>query len=105
MKTAFHIAGVLLASLCFLSSAMAHIAISYPPSQGGPWSKNPVKEVHAWIGYKGKKFPCGNVLLLHSRPCKVAVMTVPFTHPSVAMPSLLCSVVNRRLQNGPSNRL
>ncbi|KAF9577106.1 hypothetical protein BGW38_007897, partial [Lunasporangiospora selenospora] len=25
----------------------------------GPWSKNPSDDVHAWIGYHGKKFPCG----------------------------------------------
>ncbi|KAF9939432.1 hypothetical protein BGZ65_010486 [Modicella reniformis] len=38
---------------------MAHIAMSNPPGQAGPWSDDPSGEVHAWIGYKGKKFPCG----------------------------------------------
>ncbi|KAF9332094.1 hypothetical protein BG006_005042 [Podila minutissima] len=35
------------------------MTISNPPAQGGPWSKNPTDQVHAWIGFKGKKFPCG----------------------------------------------
>jgi hypothetical protein len=41
------------------SFAQAHIAISNPLAQAGPWSKNPDKNVHSWLGYKGKKFPCG----------------------------------------------
>ncbi|KAI1319855.1 hypothetical protein EDD11_002849 [Mortierella claussenii] len=43
----------------FLSTSSAHIAISNPPAQAGPWTKNPSNAVHAWIGYQGKKFPCG----------------------------------------------
>ncbi|KAF8933832.1 hypothetical protein BGZ58_006088 [Dissophora ornata] len=35
------------------------MAISNPPAQAGPWSNNPSNAVHAWIGYKGKTFPCG----------------------------------------------
>ncbi|KAI1314565.1 hypothetical protein EDD11_001994 [Mortierella claussenii] len=35
------------------------MAMSNPPGQAGPWSQNPSFDVHAWIGYKGKKFPCG----------------------------------------------
>jgi hypothetical protein len=35
------------------------MAMSNPPAQAGPWSKNPSSNVHAWIGYEGKKFPCG----------------------------------------------
>ncbi|KAI1310540.1 hypothetical protein EDD11_003712 [Mortierella claussenii] len=35
------------------------MAMSNPPGQAGPWSKNPESNVHAWIGYEGKKFPCG----------------------------------------------
>ncbi|KAK3805470.1 MAG: hypothetical protein J3R72DRAFT_350409, partial [Linnemannia gamsii] len=37
----------------------AHMAISNPPAQAGPWSNNPSNDVHAWIGYNGKNFPCG----------------------------------------------
>ncbi|KAF8924861.1 hypothetical protein EDD21DRAFT_408923 [Dissophora ornata] len=59
MKTTFLISSVLLATLSVLSSTSAHIAISNPPAQAGPWSKNPSNAVHAWIGYRGKKFPCG----------------------------------------------
>ncbi|KAG0245115.1 hypothetical protein B0O80DRAFT_426830 [Mortierella sp. GBAus27b] len=44
-------------ALC--SFAQAHIAISNPLAQAGPWSKNPDMNVHSWLGYKGKKFPCG----------------------------------------------
>ncbi|ORZ28978.1 hypothetical protein BCR41DRAFT_391392 [Lobosporangium transversale] len=33
--------------------------MSNPPGQAGPWSDNPSYEVHAWIGFKGKTFPCG----------------------------------------------
>ncbi|KAG0015823.1 hypothetical protein BGZ80_009615 [Entomortierella chlamydospora] len=42
-----------------LSTTSAHMAISNPPAQAGPWSQNPSSDVHAWIGYHGKKFPCG----------------------------------------------
>ncbi|KAF8985066.1 hypothetical protein BGZ46_006028 [Entomortierella lignicola] len=35
------------------------MAISNPPAQAGPWTQNPSSNVHAWIGYQGKKFPCG----------------------------------------------
>jgi len=49
----------ILATLAVLSSTSAHIAISNPPGQAGPWSANPSDAVHAWIGYHGKKFPCG----------------------------------------------
>ncbi|KAF9431198.1 hypothetical protein BGZ94_006879 [Podila epigama] len=42
-----------------LGPTSAHIAISNPRAQAGPWTKNPSNLVHAWIGYKGKKFPCG----------------------------------------------
>ncbi|KAG0200273.1 hypothetical protein BGX28_006638 [Mortierella sp. GBA30] len=43
----------------FLSTTSAHMAMSNPPGQAGPWSKNPESNVHAWIGYEGKTFPCG----------------------------------------------
>ncbi|KAG0349164.1 hypothetical protein BG004_001220 [Podila humilis] len=33
--------------------------MSNPPAQAGPWSKNPSGQVHTWIGFQGKKFPCG----------------------------------------------
>ncbi|KAG0045662.1 hypothetical protein BGZ83_009109 [Gryganskiella cystojenkinii] len=42
-----------------LTPTSAHMAISNPPAQAGPWSKNPSGAVHAWIGYQGKKYPCG----------------------------------------------
>ncbi|KAF9114645.1 hypothetical protein BGX27_010222 [Mortierella sp. AM989] len=42
-----------------ISTVSAHMAISNPPAQAGPWSRNPSYDVHAWIGFKGKKFPCG----------------------------------------------
>ncbi|KAG0359531.1 hypothetical protein BGZ54_009921, partial [Gamsiella multidivaricata] len=45
--------------LSLLDTSSAHIAISNPPAQAGPWSKNPSGAVHAWIGFEGKKFPCG----------------------------------------------
>ncbi|KAF9370950.1 hypothetical protein BGX21_005339, partial [Mortierella sp. AD011] len=59
MKATTLISTALFAALSVLSSTSAHIAISNPPGQAGPWSKNPSNAVHAWIGYKGKKFPCG----------------------------------------------
>ncbi|KAF9434024.1 hypothetical protein BGZ76_008669 [Entomortierella beljakovae] len=43
----------------FISSTSAHLAISNPPAQAGPWTDDLTNEVHAWIGYHGKKFPCG----------------------------------------------
>ncbi|KAF8930210.1 hypothetical protein EDD21DRAFT_443698 [Dissophora ornata] len=45
--------------LSLLTPSSAHMAISNPPAQAGPWTKNPSNAVHAWIGYQGKKFPCG----------------------------------------------
>ncbi|KAF9431347.1 hypothetical protein BGZ76_000425 [Entomortierella beljakovae] len=45
--------------LFILSTVSAHMAISNPPAQGGPWTKNPAYDVHAWIGFRGKPFPCG----------------------------------------------
>ena len=59
MKSTTVIGSVLLATLSLLSTSSAHMAISNPPAQAGPWSKNPSGAVHAWIGYEGKKFPCG----------------------------------------------
>ncbi|KAG0085950.1 hypothetical protein BGZ93_004196 [Podila epicladia] len=56
-STTLMVATTLLAS--FFSTSSAHLTISNPPAQGGPWSKNPTGQVHAWIGFKGKKFPCG----------------------------------------------
>ncbi|KAG0270433.1 hypothetical protein DFQ27_006645 [Actinomortierella ambigua] len=41
------------------SSTSGHIAISYPRAQGGPWTSQHAKGVHAWIGFQGKKYPCG----------------------------------------------
>ncbi|KAF9945926.1 hypothetical protein BGZ72_000846 [Mortierella alpina] len=35
------------------------MAMKHPPGQAGPWSKDPRNDVHAFIGYKGKRFPCG----------------------------------------------
>ncbi|KAF9583773.1 hypothetical protein BGW38_008585 [Lunasporangiospora selenospora] len=49
---------MLVASLSILS-ASAHIGISFPRAQAGPWTKDLTNTVHAWIGFKGKKFPCG----------------------------------------------
>ncbi|KAF8924048.1 hypothetical protein EDD21DRAFT_448473 [Dissophora ornata] len=43
----------------FLSTTSAHMAMSNPPGQAGPWSQDPESDVHAWIGYNGKTFPCG----------------------------------------------
>jgi len=45
--------------LSLLTPSSAHMAISNPPAQAGPWSSHPSSDVHAWIGYNGKKFPCG----------------------------------------------
>ncbi|KAF9318431.1 hypothetical protein BG003_011255 [Podila horticola] len=59
MKTPTLAFSAIAAALAFLSSTSAHMAISNPPAQAGPWSKNPSNAVHAWIGYEGKKFPCG----------------------------------------------
>ncbi|KAF9551590.1 hypothetical protein EC957_006483 [Mortierella hygrophila] len=59
MKTTLFASAVLASALSLLSSTSAHIAISNPPGQAGPWSKNPSNNVHAWIGYQGKTFPCG----------------------------------------------
>ncbi|KAF9196980.1 hypothetical protein BGZ49_002647 [Haplosporangium sp. Z 27] len=62
MKTATFIGSALVAATTLLSlitPTSAHIAISNPPGQAGPWSKNPDNNVHAWIGYHGKKYPCG----------------------------------------------
>ncbi|KAF9343645.1 hypothetical protein BGX26_005414 [Mortierella sp. AD094] len=59
MKATTLISTALFATLSILSSTSAHIAISNPPAQAGPWTKNPSNNVHAWIGYEGKKFPCG----------------------------------------------
>ncbi|KAF9906890.1 hypothetical protein EC991_011453 [Linnemannia zychae] len=59
MKTTLFASAVLATALSLLSSTSAHIAISNPPAQAGPWTKNPSSAVHAWIGYQGKKFPCG----------------------------------------------
>ncbi|KAF9426542.1 hypothetical protein BGZ76_002707 [Entomortierella beljakovae] len=42
-----------------LTPTSAHMAMSNPPGQGGPWSTDYSSNVHAWIGYEGKKFPCG----------------------------------------------
>ncbi|KAG9321337.1 hypothetical protein KVV02_001115 [Mortierella alpina] len=47
------------ALLSHLLTTSAHIAMSNPPGQAGPWSDNPRSDVHAWIGYNGKTFPCG----------------------------------------------
>ncbi|KAG0301523.1 hypothetical protein BGZ98_008274 [Dissophora globulifera] len=35
------------------------MGMSNPLGQAGPWSKNPDKLVHSWIGFQGKPFPCG----------------------------------------------
>ncbi|KAF8926170.1 hypothetical protein EDD21DRAFT_327920 [Dissophora ornata] len=62
MKTSSMISNVLVATTALLSLLVptsAHMAMSNPPGQAGPWSKNPVNTVHAWIGYEGKPFPCG----------------------------------------------
>ena len=63
MKIATFTSSILLTASTLLSMASAHIAISNPPAQAGPWTKNPSDDVHAWIGFNGKKFPCGNVPL------------------------------------------
>ncbi|KAF9097148.1 hypothetical protein BGX29_008201 [Mortierella sp. GBA35] len=59
MKTTLFSSAVLASALSLLSSTSAHIAISNPPGQAGPWTENPSNTVHAWIGYEGKPFPCG----------------------------------------------
>ncbi|KAF9356431.1 hypothetical protein BGX26_005295 [Mortierella sp. AD094] len=59
MKATTLISTALFAALSILSSTSAHMAISNPRAQAGPWTKNPSNKVHAWIGYEGKKFPCG----------------------------------------------
>ncbi|KAF9106071.1 hypothetical protein BGX27_009338 [Mortierella sp. AM989] len=62
MKASTLISSVLVATTTLFSlmtPTSAHIGISNPPGQAGPWSKNPDKNVHAWIGFEGKKFPCG----------------------------------------------
>ncbi|KAF9917750.1 hypothetical protein FBU30_000549 [Linnemannia zychae] len=35
------------------------MAMSNPPGQAGPWSNDLRSDVHAWIGYNKKHFPCG----------------------------------------------
>ncbi|KAG0252841.1 hypothetical protein BG011_006706 [Mortierella polycephala] len=62
MKTATFLSSLLVATATLLSSltpTSGHMAISNPPGQAGPWSNNLRSDVHAWIGYKGKTFPCG----------------------------------------------
>ena len=62
MKTLTLASSIVLAAttlLSLLTPTSAHMAMSNPPGQAGPWSKNPSNAVHAWIGYEGKKFPCG----------------------------------------------
>ncbi|KAF9081099.1 hypothetical protein BGX29_001730 [Mortierella sp. GBA35] len=48
------------ALLSLIPSTAAHMAMSNPPGQAGPWTKNQSGQVHAFIGFKGKKFPCGD---------------------------------------------
>ncbi|KAG0204143.1 hypothetical protein BGX33_008693 [Mortierella sp. NVP41] len=45
--------------LSLFSTISAHMAMSNPPGQAGPWSNDPRSDVHAWIGYDKKTFPCG----------------------------------------------
>ncbi|KAF9334397.1 hypothetical protein BG006_002235 [Podila minutissima] len=62
MKTAALFSSALLAATTLLSclgTTSAHMAISYPRAQAGPWTKDLRNTVHAWIGFQGKKFPCG----------------------------------------------
>ncbi|GJJ70815.1 hypothetical protein EMPS_03165 [Entomortierella parvispora] len=62
MKTSALVSSVFIAAstlLSVLSTTSAHMAISNPPAQAGPWTKDLKSDVHAWIGYEGKKFPCG----------------------------------------------
>ncbi|KAG0355191.1 hypothetical protein BGZ54_001261, partial [Gamsiella multidivaricata] len=62
MKTTAFASSILLGTsmlLSLLTPSSAHMAISNPPAQAGPWSSHPSSNVHAWIGYEGKKFPCG----------------------------------------------
>ncbi|KAF9585680.1 hypothetical protein BGW38_001233 [Lunasporangiospora selenospora] len=62
MKISVLGSSALLAVASILSSVpttFGHIAMSFPPGQAGPWSNDPSNQVHAWIGFEGKKFPCG----------------------------------------------
>ncbi|KAF9916925.1 hypothetical protein BX616_002410 [Lobosporangium transversale] len=62
MKAISLFSSVLIATstlLSVLTPASAHIAMSYPRGQAGPWTDDLRNTVHAWIGYEGKKFPCG----------------------------------------------
>ncbi|CAO3573147.1 unnamed protein product [Mortierella alpina] len=62
MKTATLFSSVLIATttlLSLLSPTSAHMAMSFPPGQAGPWTKDLRNDIHAFIGYKGKRFPCG----------------------------------------------
>ncbi|KAF9348298.1 hypothetical protein BGX26_000274 [Mortierella sp. AD094] len=62
MKALTLASSVLLATttlFSLLTPTSAHMAISNPPGQAGPWSDDYTNTVHAWIGYEGKKFPCG----------------------------------------------
>ncbi|KAG0367579.1 hypothetical protein BGX24_003167, partial [Mortierella sp. AD032] len=47
------------ALLSLIPSTAAHMAMSHPPGQAGPWTNNHSNRMHAWIGFEGKKFPCG----------------------------------------------
>ncbi|KAF9970257.1 hypothetical protein BGZ73_007068, partial [Actinomortierella ambigua] len=58
-KTLFIVASALVSLVALPSQTSAHMGISYPRAQGGPWTSQHAKGVHAWIGYKGKKYPCG----------------------------------------------
>ncbi|KAF9430638.1 hypothetical protein BGZ94_005446 [Podila epigama] len=58
-SSASFLAGAATLLAFFTATSSAHMTISNPPAQGGPWSANPTGSVHAWIGHKGKKFPCG----------------------------------------------
>lgn len=62
MKFTSILGSTLLAAATLLSvitPTSAHIAISNPPGQGGPWAKDKGKTIHGWIGFQGKPFPCG----------------------------------------------
>ncbi|KAF8977865.1 hypothetical protein BGZ46_007065 [Entomortierella lignicola] len=62
MKALTLASSVLLATTALfslLTPTSAHMAMSNPPGQGGPWSDDYSSDVHAWIGYHGKTFPCG----------------------------------------------
>ncbi|KAI8357440.1 hypothetical protein B0O80DRAFT_444932 [Mortierella sp. GBAus27b] len=49
----------------FTTPAMGHMAMGYPPTQGGPGpGRTTAKDVHSWIGFRfnnqpPKPFPCG----------------------------------------------